>query len=810
MSERHSVIATYVRASSRRRRLLLLLAIWCLIWSMCFLAMGHAQAAGVPVGFADRQVAGGLTSPSAMTITPDGRILVVQQNGEVRIIKGDTLSGTPFYVAREVDSFAERGCLGITTDPNFASNGYVYIFCTVKNNGSSHNRIFRVTAVNDAAAAGSEKTILDLPDVPAGTQWHMGGALRFGPDGKLYVAVGNHEDLREPGEQGNSQNLGNPFGKILRINVDGTIPNDNPFFNNASAYKAIFNLGLRNPFSFDIQRGSGLIYINDVGAGSYEEINAGVAGANYGWPFAEGSSPDPRFTNATYLYSHSEGCAITGGTFYNPPAAQFPASYAGKYFFADFCSGWIRVLDPANPATPAGFATAIGNPVALEIAPDGSLYYLARNQDVGTPTEGAGTVGKIIFTNSQAPRITVHPKSQTIFLGNPVTFTVAADGASGFQWQRNGVDIPGATAGSYTVAATTSGDNQASFTAIARNPSGDTITSAALLTITTNHLPTVSIDLPAAASGFAIGDTIAYSGTASDQEDGALPPSAFTWAIEFQHDTHSHPFQPPASGSASGSFSVPDFESDNANTWFRLYLSVKDSAGQTVVATRDLYPRNQLSDMTPVGAPINGLGPMEKNSSNGGASAGDGRTIGLDGIPYAKGLGVHAPSELRYNLGAACSGNFISDVGVDDEAGNLGSVIFQVFLDGVKVFDSGLMRGSDMRKAVNVSVGGKRELRLVVTDGADGNNADHASWGGARVTGCGQLPLPDGSVAPSENGDPGQGAPGGAMIASPGGGGGCSIGGDGRFDPTLLTLLAAALGMLAWRRRGKRSETTDS
>ncbi len=110
--------------------------------------------------------------------------------------------------------------------------------------------------------------------------------------------------------------------------------------------------------------------------------------------------------------------------------------------------------------------------------------------------------------------------------------------------------------------------------------------------------------------------------------------------------------------------------------------------------------------------------------------------ITLRGIPYAKGLDVHAASDVRYNLGAACSGYFVSDVGVDDEVDGQGSVVFQVFLDGVKAYDSGVVSGIDPRKSVNVSVAGKNELQLVVTDGGDGKSYDHADWANAQVTNC--------------------------------------------------------------------------
>lgn len=767
--------------------------------------LGQASAAGVPVGFVDTQVASGLNSPTALTVLPDGRVLVVQQNGVIKMIKDDAMLPANFHAVQNVDSFAERGCLGITSDPDFAANHLVYIYCTVKDGENSFNRILRVREAGDRAIAGSEQTIHALPPVPPGTKWHMGGALRFGLDGKLYVAVGGHEDTRLSVAGSNSQDLSNPFGKILRINADGSVPGDNPYAATSDAYPANFALGLRNPFALDIQPDTGRMYINDVGAGSWEEINQGVARANYGWPASEGASSDSRYTNAVHAYSHSEGCAITGGVFYNPPATRssatlFPAQYLGKYFFADFCKGDIRFIDPANPAKAGPFATDIGNPVNLAVAPDGSLYYLARNQDAGVSAT-AGTAGKISFTNTQAPRITAQPRSQTIFLGDPVTFTMRADGASAIQWQRNGVDIPGATAAGYTIARTTQADHRVSFTAVARNAFGSVTSTPALLTVSTNRFPQATITRPAADSGFAPDETVRYAGTGTDAEDGTLPPAALTWQVDFMHDTHSHPFMAATSGAASGSFAAPDFEADAANTWFRLSLTVTDSLGQTHVATRDIYPRTPLADMTPVGVPLNGLGPIEKNKSNGGVAAGDGAPITLDRIAYAKGLGVHAPSELRYRLDDACSGNLVADVGVDDGAGDEGSVVFQVWLDGAKAFDSGVMRGSDRRKPVNVSVAGKNELRLVVTDSGDGNASDFADWAGARVTGC---PALASVVVAEPAADSSSAAAAGPALAQPAGGGCSTVRDSGRFDATLTAMLLAALVAIGWRRRRRR------
>jgi len=762
-----------------------------LMLAACGAFVSAAYAASVPQGFADREIASGIVSPTSMAALPDGRVLVVQQDGVIRLIRDDALTPDNYYAVANVDSFAERGCLGITPDPDFEANRYIYLYCTVQEAGNSFNRVLRITDGGDRAAAGSEQNIFTLPRVPDGVQWHMGGALRFGVDGKLYIAVGGHEDLREPVTTSSSQNLSSPFGKILRINADGTIPPDNPFVNTPNAFAANFNLGLRNPFTIDIQPGTGLIYINDVGAGSWEEINQGLPGANYGWPAFEGNTDDSRYTNAVFAYGRAVGCAITGGAFYNPQSPQFPSTYVGKYLLADFCAGTIRYIDPAAPTAAQDFASGIDSPVNIGVSPNGDLYYLARNQAAGATNQAAGTVGKISFTNSQLPRIAAQPQSQTIFIGDSATFTVRADGASSIQWQRNGVDIPGANAATLSIPSISQADHQARFTAVVSNAFGSTASNPAMLSVTTNRFPVATITAPAAEGGFAPGDTISYAGTGTDAEDGTLVPSAFSWKVDFMHDTHTHPFMAATRGATSGTFTAPNFEAEAANTWLRMTLSVTDSAGQTHVAVRDLYPRLPLTDMAVSGVPANGLGPIERNRHNGDAAAGDGGTITLDRIPYAKGLGVHAPSEVRYNI-ASCTGNFIADVGIDDSVGSGGSAVFQVWLDGAQVFDSGIVRGTDLRKTINVSVAGKSELRLVVTDAGDGNASDRANWAGARVTGCpASLAQPATDV--------------GAVITPPagsgGGGGGCAIGGTGRFDPTLPALLAASIATLVWRRR---------
>jgi glucose/arabinose dehydrogenase len=546
--------------------------------------------ASLPSGFAETQVASGLASPTAMAFAPDGRLFVCQQSGALRVIKNGALLGTPF-VTLNVDSAGERGLLGVAFDPAFANNNFVYLYYTATT-PTTHNRVSRFTANGDTAAPSSEFVILELDDLSGATN-HNGGALHFGSDGKLYIAVGENANGL------NSQTLGNLLGKMLRINPNGSIPADNPFFNTAlGKNRAIWALGLRNPFTFDIQPGTGRIFINDVGQNTWEEINDGIAGSNYGWPDTEGSTNDPRFRSPLFSYGHTvsatTGCAIAGGAFYNPLTEQFPSEYVGDYFFADLCSGWIRRFDPAA-GTAVGFASGISSPVDLKVWSDGSLYYLARGSGSNT-----GVVFKIQYTASQAPSISVHPVDQTVTVGFSATFTVGANGTPplNYQWQRGGANIPGANSSSYTLQSALMSDNGAQFRCVVSNAVGNATSDFATLTVVANRPPTATITQPAAGSSYSGGQTINFAGTGNDPEDGTLPAAAFTWMIDFHHDDHTHPALQPTSGITSGTFVVPTTGETSASVFYRIYLTVRDSGGLVSTTFRDVMPRTAIVTLT--------------------------------------------------------------------------------------------------------------------------------------------------------------------------------------------------------------------
>jgi glucose/arabinose dehydrogenase len=545
-----------------------------------------ARAATLPSGFVEARITSQLANPTAMAIAPDGRVFVTLQGGQIRVIKQDALLPTPFATLT-VDWEEERGLLGIAFDPNFVTNQYIYVYYTTTT-PTQHNRITRLTANGDVAVPGSETAIFELSDLYPDLNTHNGGALNFGLDGKLYVAVGDNNYPRD-----NAQRMTNHFGKILRLNKDGTIPSDNPFYTTAAgANRAIWALGLRNPFTFAIQRGTGRIFINDVGGDAWEEVNEGVAGANYGWPTTEGPTTDPRFTSPRYAYRHGSGsefgCAVTGGTFYNPATAQFPNDYIGTYFFADYCSGWIKRFNPATKAVML-FASSITTPIGLAVSPDGSLYYLSAGLD----RQGNGAVYKVQYRSNQAPQITQQPSNVTASLNGSATFTVSTSGSTplSYQWQRNGVTIPGATSASYTLSSVTQADHGAQFRASVSNAYGSVTSAAATLTVTTNQRPGGTISSPASGTLYTAGQSITFSGTGTDAEDGALPASAFAWRVDFHHDTHVHPFMPTTSGMKSGAFTIPTLGETSANVWYRISMTVRDSQGLTHETYRDLRPR---------------------------------------------------------------------------------------------------------------------------------------------------------------------------------------------------------------------------
>ncbi len=345
------------------------------------------RAVEVPAGFRADTLATGLNSATAFAQLPDGRILIADQNGPLRVWKNGALLATPALdLGPRLDVWWERGLIGVTPHPDFPRTPHIFVLYVAKA-PFPHHVLSRFTLNGDTVDPASERILLEGDDQsqrggrhPAG---HQGGPLRFGPDGKLYIAIG--EPLIASEGACSSQQLDTLLGKILRLDPDGTIPADNPFYSGARGkYRAIWAIGLRNPFGLGFQPETGRLFATDVGQTAFEEVNEIVRGANYGWPVAEGMSADPAFRNPVYAYPPAIGRSVVGAAFSSRVPAgventpPFPAFWRGKFFFADWKANWIKALDPADPASVMTFARGLDGPVALDFTSDGSLLVLNR------------------------------------------------------------------------------------------------------------------------------------------------------------------------------------------------------------------------------------------------------------------------------------------------------------------------------------------------------------------------------------------------------------------------------------------------
>ena len=376
---------------------------------------GATARAQLPVAFTDTVVAA-VPAPVALAETPDGRLLVADQTGKVRVIKNGTLLTRPaLNISTKVCSNGERGLLGVAVDPNFAVNGFVYVYYTFEKFAGCNtfvdipvNRVSRFRMVGDIMKKPTETILID--EIPNYAGNHNAGFVGFGHDGMLYISVGDGgcDYTGVTGcaaDNGISRHDNTPLGKVLRITPSGGIPADNPFTGAGTARcnqgaiadgmkcQETYMHGFRNPFrlAFDPNSGPTRLFVNDVGQDRWEEIDEAVKGADYGWNVREGhcatgsttncGPPPAGMTNPIFDYLHANGCsAITGGAFV--PDGVWTAKFHGGYFYSDYICHQIFLLRPDGVGgwTSSTFASGLagGGPVALFFAPHGtktSLYY---------------------------------------------------------------------------------------------------------------------------------------------------------------------------------------------------------------------------------------------------------------------------------------------------------------------------------------------------------------------------------------------------------------------------------------------------
>ncbi|MCP9495345.1 MAG: PQQ-dependent sugar dehydrogenase [Pyrinomonadaceae bacterium MAG19_C2-C3] len=599
-----------------------------------FVQNGDAQT--LPSNYEDSLVTG-VIAPTALAFTPDGRLLITTQGGQVRVFQNNALLATPaLNLNARLCANSERGLLGVAVDPNFTQNRFVYFYYTFNKNNqcptgqptNPNNPVNRVArfVLNDDNTINltSEMVLIDNIHSPAGN--HNGGDLHFGKDGLLYISVGDGGadyagDSGGAGANDAARDRHVLLGKILRVTRDGDIPADNPYRGADSGRcnvtgsttagnwcQETFASGLRNPFriAFDPNAAATRFFINDVGQNVWEEIDEGARGADYGWNLREGHCANGSTTNCgtvaglvnpVFDYPRVGSCgadgvcgnSITGGAFV--PAGVWSQDFDGAYLFSDFVAGKIFKLTRNSNGTYTGstFVSGLGNSsaVTLIFGADGNLYY--------TTYAGGGQVRRIRFTGTanRAPvaSATANPSSGSAPL--TVNFNASAstdpDGdALTFAWDfGDGTSGAGVIVshtytqiGTYNATLTVTDGRGGSNTTTVRIDAGNTAPQPTIIAPTTDKL-------------FRVGETITLTGSATDAQDGTLTANRLTWQVLLHHNNdHTHPYLPPTTGN-NITFTAPAPEDLPAATgsFLEIRLTATDAQGLTTTVVQNLQPR---------------------------------------------------------------------------------------------------------------------------------------------------------------------------------------------------------------------------
>ena len=545
-------------------------------------------------------------------------MLIPTKNGTLWVRASTGTQTAAIDLAPRMCTNGERALGGVAIHPNFASTHFIYLYYTFNKFGTCNeseidgpvNRLSRFVLRDDNTVDPASETVI-LDTAPLFKDHHNGGDLWFATDGFLYATVGDggSASLNWP------QNLGLLFGKVVRLTDTGGIPAGNPFTGAGTARcnvegkppagsptgtkcQEIYAYGLRNPFrfAFDPNASGVRFFINDVGQHSWEEIDEGALGANYGWPEREGpcvkdsttdcGPPPAGMTNPIYAYEHTpvNGGAATGGAFV--PNGLWGTAYDGAYMFADYANGRMYKLAPDGSGgwTRSDFGAA--NAVVSLRFHDNGLYVITRD---------SSEIRKITFNGvaNRAPTAqataTPHAGALPLAVNFDGSASIDLDGdALTYTWDFGDGSAPGfgaTTAHTYTAAGT--------FTATLTVSDGRGGSDSTTLRIDAgNRAPTPVIETPVVGAEYAVGQSFTLRGSATDPEDGALPTSSLKWRIDKHHNTHTHPFLDPTSGNDLTFFYPEPEDLDAARTSFlRVYLTATDNSGVSTTQTIDLLPR---------------------------------------------------------------------------------------------------------------------------------------------------------------------------------------------------------------------------
>lgn len=599
------------------RRFAVLVALAAALALLSWHAPGPSASATTATGFLAEPVVAGLDQPTDFAFAPDGRMFVALRGGEVLVYQDGLLLGT-FIDLPDVNSEYFRGLLRMALDPDFASNGYVYVYYVHENNAAAPQapktaRLVRLTAAGNEAVPGSETVLLGAEGgdaahpscksmpvgadcIPADGVDHFGGALRFAPDGTIFLSTGDAVDNRPDVQQLNAL-----AGKLLHVNPDGSAPENNPFFTGdpTANESKVWAYGFRNPFRLAIQPTTGLPFVGDVGSFYWEELNIAGPGLNFGWPCYEGTAPHPyqntlpvcvAFYQGSSPAAHpvfhyqnpvlSGGAAIVSGVFYT--GTGYPQEYSGALFFGDFMQGWLWALrlDEENEIVGDGPETILadtGHPVAFQMGPDGNVYYLT--QDFLT---GIGQVVLLSYQPGNRPPVARASAAPDGGLA-PLSVNFSSEGSYDadaqdllFSWDFG----DGASSSDANPAHTYPIEGQYEVQLTVEDPEGATSTTS-LPVVAGDERPQAVITSPASGASYGPAQTVDLAGYGVDPEDGVLGGLHLYWTVILHHcdpgsgGCHSHLFQ--QMGGASISIITPDQAYELF--YLEITLTATDSAG---------------------------------------------------------------------------------------------------------------------------------------------------------------------------------------------------------------------------------------
>lgn len=606
----------------------------------------HANATTYPTGFEEETLARGLTQPTAVAWTPDGRMLVLEKPGRLKVVApGSTEASLIWDFSERVATHGDRGATGLAVDADFATNRYVYVLHTYALNPlnrydtnpasaqlvrvqlSPSNQVTNATVLLGTAISGPCPPPSNTVDCfPGDSDSHSVGTVRAAADGTLYLGSGDGSSYNFAEERAlrtyNEQSLS---GKVLHVDRQGRGVPGHPFCPDdddlSHVCTKVFAKGFRNPFRFTLRPEGGLT-VGDVGWTTTEEVDLlpSTGGSSYGWPCYEGNARTNSYNGfascqaeygkpaGTHLgpvvqWPHdSGGGAALGGPTY--PGGRYPAAYTGTTFYGDYVQGWIRRLDPDGTTKP--FAADWGAGVDLVLDPKGDLTFV----DLGDFGDGSGTVVAVRYPGGNRAPVASPAADRT---NGPAPLTVSFDGTASsdpdgdplsFRWQFGDGASSAASGPSHTY------DRPGTYTATltVTDPQGRS-NSRSLIITAGNRAPLALIWGPANGSGYRDGQPVQLTGTVTDDQDGQLPPSALTWRVVLLHGTHRH-----IEGDLTGE--TPTFTprtDHDADSHYEITLSATDSGGLNASRTIELFPETIALELAsvPAGATLSWAGASQ-------------------------------------------------------------------------------------------------------------------------------------------------------------------------------------------------------